>query len=274
MLGAALGLGVSAGAFWSGAWAAEPSVPGSGPEPLVLGSGKTVELLSVGPLQSPQGWVAMLVKYRTAVPLSDLPALREEVDEVWNSCAPDLEHSAYTNAIISASADDTGAAPAPGNVYNFVFEVRDDSWRTFEPRQRAQAGLDPAFVRAFVHRLDTAFEHAATNALLLYIANDWTLTIASPNAPPQTLDRKQFAATGPTTLAAAWRGHRSRAIADVSIGDGGTTARVTSTETIEPTDKDRRGAALQRVTDSFALRGDMMLWTKSEIAAQPQAGSR
>src|ERR1700730_2567917 len=105
---------------WSGALAGQP---------LTLGSGSSVEILAVGPLQSTQGWSGVMLKYRTLVPLNDVPALRKEADEIWDRFVVDVERGGHRTAVISANAPAKGSLVATGNSYNFVFEKRDGSWR-------------------------------------------------------------------------------------------------------------------------------------------------
>jgi hypothetical protein len=235
-------------------------------QPLTLGSGRSVEVLAVGPLQSTHGWTGLMLKYRTEIPLNDVARLRQEVDEIWERLVVDAERANYTNAVISANDAETGFIVTKNNSYNFVFKKSDGSWRTLESNERAQSKLDRDFIEEFVRRLDWALEHNNVNAALLYLANDWTITISNPRdakSPPQTLDRMRFAAVTHATFAAASNHQHTREIIDVSIGADGTHAQVTSRETEEMTIKDRHVSGVERSVDSFELRGDIMLWTKS-----------
>ena len=246
-------------------------------QPLTLGSGKSVEILGVGPVLFRQGASALMLKYRTLLPLKDVPTLRKEVDEIWERFVVDAEREHYQTVVISANEPAEGFIITRGDSFGFVFEKKDGSWRTLEPRERALAKLDPSFMREFVDRLDTAFEHNNMNALLLYMAGDWTITITDPGekAPaPQTVDRLKYAASTHAILAAATRLQHHREIISVSITEGGTIARVESRETLEVTIKEQQITGVERSTDMFELRDNVMLWTKSTSAIEKRTDTR
>ena len=218
-----------------------------------------------------------MLKYRTSLPLSDMPALRKEVDEIWDRFVMDVEHGGYKTAIISANEPPKGLIVTENNSYNFVFEKKDESWRTLESNERAQAKLDPDFVKAFVDRVDTALEHNTMNALLLYMANDWTITIVNPGggtSASQTIDRMNFVSVTYQTFAAASSRRHHREIVDISIAEGGAAAQVESRETEEITVKDQQVAGVERSTDTFELRDNVMLWTKSTSVIESETQTR
>src|ERR1700676_3427840 len=95
---------------------APPAIAG----PLTLGSGKTVEILEMGPLYLASGASALMLKYRTEIPLADLPTLRKEVDEIWQRFVVDAEHGGYQSAVISANEPPTGFIVTHNSGYNFV----------------------------------------------------------------------------------------------------------------------------------------------------------
>lgn len=234
-------------------------------QPFTLGSGKSVEILAVGPIYG-QGWSGLMLKYRTSIPLNDLVTLRKEVDEIWERFMADAEHGGYKAAIISANGPEKGFIVTMNDSYNFTFEKNDGSWRTRESGERARAKLDPDFIKEFIDRLDWAFEHNNMNALVLYMANDWSLTLINPNgsAPAQqTLDRMKFVTVTHATLAAATSLQHRREIVNISIAEGRTVARVESRETTDATINARHVVDIERSTDMFELRDDVMLWTKS-----------
>jgi hypothetical protein len=253
-------------------------------QPLTLGSGKSVEILGVGPLLSAQGESALMLRYRTLLPLKDVSTLRKEVDEIWERFVVDAERGHYQMAFITANEPTKGFIITWGNSFGFAFEKKDGSWRTHESKERALAKLDPTFMREFVDRLDTAIEHNNMNALLLYMADDWTITSTNPgeNAPaPQTMDRLKYAAITHATLAAATRHQHHREIISVSIAEGGTNGRVESREISEVTIKERhiaiverQIAIVERSTDTFEMRGNVMLWTKSISVVEKQTETR
>jgi hypothetical protein len=236
-------------------------------QPLTLATGQSVEILAVSPLRSiDRTWSALKLQYQTSTPLADEAALRNEVDEIWNRFVIDVEREGYQRGVITANEPARGLIFRTNSSFGFLFEKKNGSWRTFESKERLRAKLDSGFVRQFVDRLDRIVERRSMNALLLYMANDWTGTIIHPGesaSGPQTLDRMKYAAASQAALTAASNRRYRRDITDISITDGRTVARVESRETEEMTLDGRQIAAVARSTDTFELRDNVMLWTKS-----------
>jgi hypothetical protein len=246
-------------------------------QPLTLGSGKSVEILAVGPLQSTAGWSALMLKYRTLIPLSDVPTLRKEADEIWDRFVVDVEHAGNLTAVISANEPEKGFVVTSNSSYNFIFEKRDGLWRSPESSGRAQAKLDPDFVREFVNRIDALLQHNEMNALLLYMALGWTVTITNPTesaSGPQTIDRMKFVAATHAAFAAASSHQHGREIIDIAINEGHDVAQVQSRENEVIITSDRQITGTERSTDVFELRDDVMLWTKSTSVIEKQAETK
>ena len=244
---------------------------------LTLGSGKRIEILEVARLQSTQGLSGLMLKYRTSVPLGELATLRKEADEIWQRFVVDVERGGYGLAIISANEPETDAVVTTNKSYGFVFEKRDGSWRTLESKGRAQARLDPEFMKEFMDRLDWTYEHHALNAALLYMANDWTVTVSTPNPDgpgPQVMDRAKFVAITNATFAATTAHQHHREITKVTISNGGAAARVESRETETATDNGRELTTSGLSIDTFELHGNVMLWTKSTTLIEKQTDTR
>jgi len=245
--------------------------------PLTLGSGKTVEILAVGPMQSTHGWSCLMLKYQTQVPLADMAGLRKEVDEIWQRFVVDAERGKYECAIISANEPPTGGIVTHNQGDNFGFDKKDGSWRTHETKERAGAKLDPNFMREFMDRLDWAYEHHELNASLLYMADDWTVTgdTAEPNGPgPQTMDRAQFMQVTNAMFTHMTAHQHHREITKITIADGGTAARVESRESETATVNGREISTSGPTVDTFELRGDVMLWTKSTTLIEKRSETR
>ena len=267
--------------YWALIWSATllfvcSSVAIAG-QPLILGSGSSVEILSVGPLQSTQGWSALVLKYQTGIPLIELKSLRDEVNEIWDRFVVDVEHGNFQSAIISANEPAKGPIVTTNNSYNFIFQKTDGSWRTLESKERATAKLDPDFVREFVERVDRTLDNNEMRALLLYLANDWTITIIGPDGDtsgPRTMDRMRFVSETYAAFKAASHRQHHREITAISVGDGAVSAQVESRETEEITVNDRRISGVERSTDLFELRGNVMLWTKSTSVVERQTETR
>jgi hypothetical protein len=100
------------------------ALPASAEQLLKLGSGSSVEILAVGPLKTTAGWSALTLKYRTQLPLTDVPVLRKEADEIWDRFVVDAEHGGYENALISANGPETGSIITANKSFNFIFRRR------------------------------------------------------------------------------------------------------------------------------------------------------
>jgi hypothetical protein len=208
----------------------------------------------------------LTLKYRTQIPLTDAPALRKEADEIWDRFFVDAERGGYDNALISANGPETGSVITTNKSFNFVFQKKDRIWRTLESKDRANAKLDAAFATEFVDRLDWLLIHNEINAALLYLASDWTATttdLTKSPSNPQTIDRMTFATVTHATFAAASHHEHHRETIDISISEGGDSARVESRETEEITINGRQLAGVEHSIDLFELRGDTVLWTKT-----------
>jgi hypothetical protein len=243
---------------------------------VVLGSGKSVEIVSVGPLISTHGWSSLMLKYRTAIALNDISALRAEADEIWDRFVVDADRGGYQSAIISAEGPEKGLLVKTFDSYNFVFEKRDGFWRTLESKESDQAKLNPDLVRGFVGRLDAAYENKNMNTLQLYMASNWTITINRADeklSNPQMIDRPSFIAASRDVFAAASNIKHHRDISKISISQDGATADVESREIEEMTMNGHQLADVERSTDSFELKSGVLLWTQSTSVVEKSTDS-
>ena len=96
---------------------------------VTLASGKRVKVLGVGQLNFANDSPALMLKYETGLKISDLPALRNEVEEIWPAFQIDVENAHMTNAIISANEVPQGLIFKTGSAYNFIFKKVDGTWR-------------------------------------------------------------------------------------------------------------------------------------------------
>lgn len=87
-----------------------------------LPSGKSVKVLSVGKVYFSKGEPALMLKYETDLPITDVAALEREADELWQSFQHDVENAHLKNAIISASSHPSGGFVSRSQSYNFVFQ--------------------------------------------------------------------------------------------------------------------------------------------------------
>ncbi len=245
--------------------------PAGAGHPVVLNSGKTVDILQVGPLFSTHGWTALALKYRTQVPIDDLHELRKEVDEIWERFEVDVEAAGHQMAVIMASGPETGWVVTTNRAFNFVFEKHGGSWRGWEGPRDAPRRLDEPFVRQLVDRLMWAQQHNNMRALLLHMADDWTLRLGGPKvnpAAPKQVDRRQYVSTLHRVLKIATDRHSEREIVGITIQDEGRAARVVSWAKTQLTINGKRISGEERSTDHFVVQGNYVLWTQSESSIE------
>jgi len=77
-----------------------------------------------------------MLKYQTDLKISDLPALRKEVDEIWPVFRGDVEKARLTAAVINANEKPQGFIVQNANVYNFVFKKLDGTWRILDDPEK------------------------------------------------------------------------------------------------------------------------------------------
>ncbi len=96
--------------------------------PKKLPSGRIVKIAGVGKICFSNDDPALMLKYYTDVPITDTGALREEVEDIWQSFKFDVEQSGLKSAIISANEMSTGIISKTKG-FNFVFKTQGDgSW--------------------------------------------------------------------------------------------------------------------------------------------------
>jgi len=70
-----------------------------------------------------------MLKYETDLTVSDLVAMRKEVDQIWALFREDVERGNYHGAIVSANEVPRGLIFKSSKSYNFVYERRvDGTW--------------------------------------------------------------------------------------------------------------------------------------------------
>ena len=97
-----------------------------------LPSGKEVKVLAEMKMFFSKGDPALMLKYETDLSVSDVPALRKEVQEIWDGFFQSEVDKAKLNfAIISALEVPKGTFIKQSAGYNFVFEKSPDGkWAT------------------------------------------------------------------------------------------------------------------------------------------------
>jgi ribosomal protein S18 acetylase RimI-like enzyme len=187
----------------------------------------------MAPLVSPDGWTGLVLVYQTALPLDDAPALRREIDQIWQRFVLDVVQSHYDKALIVAQAQAASGAAAPATT-QFRFTAQGDGWCTAESAERIKAGLDAAFVRDFVARFDRLVEQRDGWAAALYLAPDWrgTATITERGKLVRSvLDRSQFVAAVLVADQQIEDYRHRREISAIAVDPDGRSARIESRET-------------------------------------------
>jgi hypothetical protein len=239
--------------------------------PTTLGSGKTIQLLAMGPMKFASGDSALMLKYQTAIPLTDMASLRKEVEEVWDHFQIDVEHGSYQQAIISANEPEGSGILTQNQGYNFIFQKKEGSWRLLEGDNKTPVKLDENFVREYCDRVDWAYEHNEMNAFLLYLANNYTATLSQGAAAPMTLDRMKLAASTYQAMKATQNYQFQHQILKIDINKDGTSAQVESQEIEQGTVNGHDLKELQHVVDLIEVQGNSVVVTKSTTTMEDQS---
>ena len=102
-----------------------------------LPSGKLMRVLSVSRLNIAHQGTALVLTYQTDLNLSDLSALRKEIDEIWPVFKGDVEKARSTTAIISAKEVPQGVVLNSAGAHYFMFRKSDGEWRLVSDTAKA-----------------------------------------------------------------------------------------------------------------------------------------
>jgi len=98
-----------------------------------LPSGHEVRLIGMGPIRFGDGTTGLMLNYQTDLDLSNKPALKAEVEDVWSEFRYDVERGNYSSGIISAHGPTKGFFIKTGQSYNFVYSKgADGQWHMLE----------------------------------------------------------------------------------------------------------------------------------------------
>lgn len=119
----------------AGMWAC-----GGGPRttPYRLSSGRTIRVLSVGPMYFSHDQPALVLRYQTDLNVDQKERLRAEVTEIWKDFRKEADRADMTGAIIMANEVPKGRFIQRGRSFNFVFEKRPDGTWPEEPQPSAK----------------------------------------------------------------------------------------------------------------------------------------
>lgn len=156
--------------------------------PFKVNSGKTLEILAIKPEKAGAG-PALVLHYATPSPLTDLQGLRREADELWEHFAQNANAANVTRAVVRATDPKGREKPV-----DFVFVKRGGIWHTLE-KGLENGKLTERFIRDSHDHQQWIYKHKNTEAMVLYLGNDWTVTYTYPpemRIGRQTFDRKMM----------------------------------------------------------------------------------
>jgi hypothetical protein len=93
---------------------------------MTLASGRKIRILSIGKMHFSQGPTALMLKYQTATPIDDLPALQAEADEIWERFRFDVEKAQLTVGLLNANEPPKGFIISTSRAFTFVFKKSSD----------------------------------------------------------------------------------------------------------------------------------------------------
>jgi len=97
-----------------------------------LPSGRTIKVGGITKMYFTKGDPVVMLRYYTDLSISDADALRQEVDDIWQSFKIDVEKAGLNSAIISANEMLKGIISKTKG-YNFVFIKQEDGlWKRKE----------------------------------------------------------------------------------------------------------------------------------------------
>jgi len=98
-----------------------------------LETGKSVEVLNVGPLYFTHGGPpALVLRYKSDVNFSDTRALHKEALGVWKTFRVEVEQGHFQSAVLSANSPPSEGLISHSQGYNFVFVKQGHVWREID----------------------------------------------------------------------------------------------------------------------------------------------
>jgi hypothetical protein len=232
-----------------------------------LGSGKSVDIVSMGPLHfGADDTTALMLTYRATVPLSDMPSLSRERDEIWDRFVHDVEGGHYESAAIVAKGPEEGFIVKLSHNYNFTFQKKNGNWRALDFKPAEKASLTEDMIRDIIARFDAALETRELSAAALYLADDWTgtaTTSLSGSLETKTAGRAEFLSSMAQVLTAMKDYKHTRTIRKITISSDGASATIDSDERESGTLNGKSLKTLERSTDVIAIEGNSAVFTKS-----------
>jgi len=106
-------------------------------KPFNLPSGKQIKVTGVNKMDFPNSGSALVMNYETDTPIEDMPALRKEVDEIWEVFQKDVEAAQVKGGVIRATHVEGSGFVKSGKGYGFVFvKGADGKWQSMEHEKK------------------------------------------------------------------------------------------------------------------------------------------
>jgi hypothetical protein len=236
-------------------------------KPFKMNSGKTIEVLAVGPVHFSASPPALMLRYETRLPLTDIAGLRKEADEIWQHFVVDVERAKFESAVVQANSRPAGAIVKTSQSYGFVFTKRDGLWRTTESETTAASKLTDAMLRAFYDRWDWLLVNYNEHALSLCLDKDWRVTGTAPEGPVE-LKREAFLQALAQIRTQRSTASHHRDILSIKISTGENKAVVECRETTKRLTNGRLITLVEHTTDHIVLRTQNLLTTKTTTVVE------
>ena len=98
-----------------------------------LPSGKRIKVSGVGEMNVSHGGSALVMSYETEIPIENLEALRDEVNEIWGVFQADVEKAGANAGVIRATHYEGSGLVRNGKGYGFVYaKGADGRWHLQE----------------------------------------------------------------------------------------------------------------------------------------------
>lgn len=98
---------------------------------------KLITPTGVHKMDFPNGESALIMEYQTAIPISNMVQLRNEVGWIWEAFSVDVENAKLTNGVIRATHPEGSGLLTHSKGYGFVFAKRPDGkWHCLQDEKK------------------------------------------------------------------------------------------------------------------------------------------
>jgi hypothetical protein len=110
--------------------------PGS-PATVSPSATKQVRVTGIQRMNFANGDSALVLNYETDIPIEDKPALRKEVDEIWQRFQKDVEKAGVNSGVIRATHYENTGIIRKGNGFGFIFvKGTDGKWQLQDDKKK------------------------------------------------------------------------------------------------------------------------------------------